>query len=1032
MFILCFFGIMLILWGNRKVKGGICLFKHQPEVTFVGQNKISKCINSEGGSYSKNEIVTSWKESYFERVSREEGEIGLRLPQFAALSAIRAHWAISNSPATIVMPTGTGKSETMFTTIISERIPATLIIVPSNLLRNQIFEGVRNFGILPNLDMISEKIIFPNTFLYKSKPKAGEEHKLIEIFREANIIISTPTMIKNLSQDALNELIKQVEVVIFDEAHHLAAPDWGTVREKFINKKVLQFTATPFRNDGKRVDGKIIFNYPLSLAQKAGYFKPINFYPIQEFDESKSDEEIAKLAIKHLIQDLKSGFNHILLARADTQRRADELYKKIYSQYSDFNPVCIHAGIPAVKRNKDLSLLREGKAKIVVCVDMFGEGIDIPTLKIAAIHDKYKSMPITLQFIGRFARTSGTNLGNAKFITNIGIEALREGIEELYQQDSDWNKLLHVHSDQSIQKEIIFNDFLNNFEKDHINDIDLSRIKMRVSTRMFRYTSLTIAINKWKEVLDPERTTISFNNQDSVYIFVEQIEKNVSWTEQKDILQYDYDFFVIYFDKENGLVHLNETDASKGNRLVEKIFKNSIALKGDNVYRALDGVNRLMIGTLGLKQVPNGRISFRMFAGTDIKSGINEAVISGSTKSNLFGYGYQNGKRISIGCSYKGKIWMRWVERVNFWMEWCHEIGKKVIDETIDTQHILENSLVFEQIQKFPNGIPYKISLSEELEVSNSITKELLISNEEGVYSFFQTELKNPKLQNGKLVFEFWINEKIFSFEQVITETSYKFRQISGNKVLVKTKTKTLELSDYFYDFSPEITFIQESGSTIVVQENLQTVVKPKNDISLNPKSLIAIDWKSYGTDIKSESQGRDRKKDSIQYATIHNIVDEDSNIVFDDDGSGEIADIVSIKVDNERNKISFYLYHCKYSHGDTPGSRVNDLYEVCGQAEKSIIWNDRVTEILDRMIKREKTQKDNYNETRFEKGNLEILHNFKKMIKAGFDTEFNIAIVQPGVSIAKLSPQMNQIILSTDSYLKDTYGIELKCYFSE
>lgn len=48
-----------------------------------------------------------------------------------------------------------------------------------------------------------------------------------------------------------------------------------------------------------------------------------------------------------------------------------------------------------------------------------------------------------------------------------------------------------------------------------------------------------------------------------------------------------------------------------------------------------------MIGTLGLKQVPNGRVSFRMFAGTDIKSGISEAAISSSTKSNLFGYGFK-------------------------------------------------------------------------------------------------------------------------------------------------------------------------------------------------------------------------------------------------------------------------------------------------------------------------------------------------------------------------------------------------------
>ena len=49
---------------------------------------------------------------------------------------------------------------------------------------------------------------------------------------------------------------------------------------------------------------------------------------------------------------------------------------------------------------------------------MFGEGIDIPQLKICAIHDKYKSIPLTIQFIGRFARSQG-NLGNASVVANI-------------------------------------------------------------------------------------------------------------------------------------------------------------------------------------------------------------------------------------------------------------------------------------------------------------------------------------------------------------------------------------------------------------------------------------------------------------------------------------------------------------------------------------------------------------------------------------------------------------------------------------
>ena len=32
-------------------------------------------------------------------------------------------------------------------------------------------------------------------------------------------------------------------------------------------------------------------------------------------------------------------------------------------------------------------------------------------------------------------------------------------------------------------------------------------------------------------------------------------------------------------------------------------------------------------------------------------------------------------------------------------------------------------------------------------------------------------------------------------------------------------------------------------------------------------------------------------------------------------------------------NEIHFEFYHCKYAHGNNPGGRLSDLYEVCGQA---------------------------------------------------------------------------------------------------
>src|SRR5699024_8628298 len=96
-------------------------------------------------------------------------------------------------------------------------------------------------------------------------------------FERANIIVSTPKMIRNLPTKTLNKLINDVEVVIFDEAHHLTAPQWGAVKDMFIEKRILQFIATPFRTDGEKIGGDIIFNYGLALAQKSGYIQSIDF-----------------------------------------------------------------------------------------------------------------------------------------------------------------------------------------------------------------------------------------------------------------------------------------------------------------------------------------------------------------------------------------------------------------------------------------------------------------------------------------------------------------------------------------------------------------------------------------------------------------------------------------------------------------------------------------------------------------------------------------------------------------------------------
>lgn len=111
---------------------------------------------------------------------------------------------------------------------------------------------------------------------------------------------------------------------------------------------------------------------------------------------------------------------------------------------------------------------------------MFGEGIDIPNLKIAAIHDRYKSLPITLQFIGRFAR-SKAGLGDATIITNLANEDIQDALAELYSQDSDWNSLLSELSEGVIGKEITLQKLANGFKGSGIESINIKQLRPALS-----------------------------------------------------------------------------------------------------------------------------------------------------------------------------------------------------------------------------------------------------------------------------------------------------------------------------------------------------------------------------------------------------------------------------------------------------------------------------------------------------------------------------------------------------------------------
>ena len=155
---------------------------------------------------------------------------------------------------------------------------------------------------------------------------------------------------------------ESVSFAFIDEAHHSKAETWNDFIGIFPPSKVIMFTATPFRNDGQKLAGKIIFNFSLKKAQEQHYYEAINNYQITKYNTSDADKAIAEKAVEILKADLAKGYDHIVMARCKNKARANEVYK-IYQQYQDYDPVIVYSGMPnaigtlkAIKETQDNSL----------------------------------------------------------------------------------------------------------------------------------------------------------------------------------------------------------------------------------------------------------------------------------------------------------------------------------------------------------------------------------------------------------------------------------------------------------------------------------------------------------------------------------------------------------------------------------------------------------------------------------------------------------------------------------------------------
>lgn len=986
----------------------------------IGKNNFILHSDIDPSLISAKDILKSWQKSSLKFIEENERSFGFRKPQLGALFSIKAHWTISKEVATVVMPTGTGKTEVMISIVISEKRERTCIVVPSKMLREQTIQRMSVLGKLRQIGIIDKNIQNPIVGCLCSSPSNLDE--LDEILDKSNVIVATSSLLSStkFKTEYINLIANKCDTVILDEAHHVPSKTWSKIKKEFENVCCLQFTATPFRNDNKKIDGKIIYNYPLSLAQREGYFKHINFYPLYIFDDENKDYAIAEKAVELLEKDLRSGFNHVILVRTNNQKRARWLFDNIYRPlYYRYNPVLVISNISEKENLTSIKSVKEGLSNIIVGVDMFSEGIDIPQLKICAIHDKYHSLPITMQFIGRFAR-SNNKLGNASVVANVVDDEIEGEVDDLYSQDSDWNILLKNKSDEKIQNEVEFQQVAAGFKG--TEEIPLSQLRPKISTYVYRTTDTEWNWENWTSVFNKERSHHLVNFDFNVLIITEYSQRNVDWTTNKDIYNSNWDLHMLYWNPSKGIFFINTTDRSRADVLAKKIFLNYQKLDGEQIFRCLFGIKRLMLASVGLKSaVFTNKIKYRMFAGIDIGAGLSSTANGIAIKSNLFGLGYENGKSTSIGCSYKGIIWAKLVGDVSTWMRWCDEQADKILNEKIDTSKILKGVCFPKPVKKIPNIKAYRIDFPEIIELDFKGSVKFIFNQEEILSNEVTIKLVNSMDEEDIKFIVSWNDLKeIFNFD--LNDKSFTIKHVSGTKIKIRVKNRPeMLLMDYFLSNPPRICFVDGS----YLEGNYYVKLPDKLPIQFKESNIIKFDWT--GINIRKESQGLEKITYSIQYRIISKLKNDSSYcLVFDDDGSGEVADVVAVKVDERNKKLIVELYHCKYSKGDEPGSRLSDLYEVCGQAEKSTKWISNPKNIFNHLLERESIRLNKNGLTRYEVGNNKVVLELKNKLKV-YTVLFEIFIVQPGVDKQKITHEMHQILCACESFINDTTGVQVK-----
>lgn len=245
------------------------------------------------------------------------------------------------------------------------------------------------------------------------------------------------------------DMFGSFDLVIPDEAHHVAATTWSKVIDHYAGAKVVGLSATPERLDGTGLGKwfqRMVRGPAVSWLIEHGYLSPYRLYAPSTPDltgvQSRAGDyarEALSAAMEKptLIGDAVEHYTR--LARG---KRAMVFCVSIKHslavvakfQAAGYRAAHIDGETAPEERDRLIAAFVAGSIEVLSSVDLVSEGFDLPAIEVAILLRPTKSVSLYIQQVGRAIRIA-PGKSEALILDHAG-NALKHGLPD---DDRDWS-----------------------------------------------------------------------------------------------------------------------------------------------------------------------------------------------------------------------------------------------------------------------------------------------------------------------------------------------------------------------------------------------------------------------------------------------------------------------------------------------------------------------------------------------------------------------------------------------------------------